>query len=171
MPIETPPRAPRAAAPHDWGAELRARGLRVTKQRLAVLGALHANQHSTVDEVHVAAMRELPTLTAQAIYLMLDDLIDAGLVRRLDAPRSAARFETRVGDNHHHLLCTSCGRIVDVDCAVGEAPCIHPDNSHGFEIEAADVLYRGRCPQCAKAAQGIDAAQETTPSTTTKQGE
>lgn len=133
----------------DWSAALRERSLRVTKQRLAVLGALERNPHATVDELHEAATRELPTLTSQAVYVMLDDLVAAGIVRRLDAPRSAARFETRVGDNHHHLLCTSCGRIVDVDCAVGEAPCLHPSNAHGFEVEAADVLYRGRCPACA----------------------
>lgn len=135
----------------DWSVALRERGLRITKQRLAVLGALHEHQHSTVDELHAAASESLPTLTSQAVYLMLDDLIGAGLVRRLDAPRSAARFETRAGDNHHHLLCTSCGRIVDVDCAVGEAPCMHPSDPHGFTVEITDVLFRGRCSDCADA--------------------
>lgn len=132
----------------DWSTVLRERGLRVTKQRLAVLGALQEHQHSTVDELHAAATAELPTLTSQAVYLMLDDLIAAGLVRRLDAPRSAARFETRTGDNHHHLMCTSCGRIVDVDCAVGTAPCMHPTDAHGFTVDVTDVLFRGRCADC-----------------------
>lgn len=144
----SPPASRTLVTSEDWSAALRERGLRVTKQRLAVLGALHEHQHSTVDQLHAAATVELPTLTAQAVYLMLDDLIAAGLVRRLDAPRQAARFETRADDNHHHLLCSECGRIVDVDCTVGEAPCLHPSNAHGYEIEAADVLYRGRCPDC-----------------------
>ena len=135
-------------APTDWSARLREQGLRVTRQRLAVLEALEAHPHATVEELHAHAVASCATLTAQAVYLMLDDLARAELVRRLDAPRSAARFETRVGDNHHHLQCVECGRIVDIDCVVGEAPCLHPSEAHGFALDIADVLFRGRCPAC-----------------------
>ena len=132
----------------DWSVALRDRGLRVTRQRVAVLQALSEHPHATVETLHARARDELPTLTAQAVYLMLDGLVAAGLVRRFDAPRQPARFETRVNDNHHHLLCTVCARIVDIDCAVGAAPCLEPTGEHGFEIEAADVIFRGRCAEC-----------------------
>lgn len=144
-----------ATAPHvpDWTPLLRERGLRVTKQRLAVLEALHASPHASAEDVHAAAAAlaaELGQtgLTLQAVYLILADLTRAGLLRRVDAPRQSARYETRVGDNHHHIVCERCGRIEDVDCAVGEAPCLTASDTHGFSVHTAEVTYSGLCPAC-----------------------
>lgn|GEM_PF-1128680 len=141
-----------------WQAVLRASGRRVTQQRLAVLDALDRAPHSTIEHVHALAAQRLPQLTLQGVYLMLGDLETAGIVRRFDAVRSAVRYETRVGDNHHHLLCRVCARIVDVDCVIGEAPCLTPSSTHGFSVESAEVVFRGVCADCVRAGEGAATA-------------
>ena len=133
---------------------LRERGLRVTAQRLAVLRAVHDPDatgqpgHVTVDAVAEAVRAEVGAISLQAVYDALGALADAGLVRRIQPAGSPARFEARVGDNHHHVVCRGCGRIADVDCAVGAAPCLTPVDDRGFTIDEAEVLYWGHCPRC-----------------------
>ncbi len=130
---------------------LRARGLRVTAPRLAVLAVLdELPPHVTVDQVEHAAQQRLGTLSTQAVYDILGALQTAGLVRRIEPAGSPARFETRVGDNHHHLICRSCGLTVDVDCAIGDPPCLTPSDPAGFEIDEAEIVFWGRCPACTR---------------------
>ena len=155
-----PARAPETDAAHgaaslSWAARLRARGLRVTKQRLAVLNALVQSPHATADQVLEQVRHSLPEITVQSVYTVLHSLTDAGLLRQLDLANSPARYETRVEDNHHHAVCTECGRIEDVACAVGHAPCLAPAETHGMTIRVADVVYQGLCADCAR---GADAA-------------
>ncbi|MCC3300301.1 Fur family transcriptional regulator [Arthrobacter sp. zg-Y895] len=144
------------AAPQEttarWSDELRAHGRRVTKQRLAVLRTVDTAPHSVADDVAAGVRRELPDISLQSVYVILADLTETGLLRKIETPDSPARYETRVNDNHHHAICTECGRIEDVDCAVGHAPCLTPGNTHGMTIQIADVLYRGICTDCAAAA-------------------
>jgi Fe2+ or Zn2+ uptake regulation protein len=128
---------------------LRAVGLRVTRPRLAVLDAVHTNPHGDTEALISAARARLGALSHQAVYDVLNALTDRGLVRRIQPPGSVARYEARVGDNHHHLVCRSCGLITDVDCATGAAPCLVPSQSHGFLLDEAEVIYWGRCPSCA----------------------
>jgi Fur family ferric uptake transcriptional regulator len=132
-------------------AALRGAGLRVTRPRLAVLAQLAHHAHADVDTITQGVRAELGTVSTQAVYDVLAALTRAGLVRRIEPAGSPARFEVRVGDNHHHLICRSCGDIVDVDCAVGERPCLHASDTHGYEIDEAEVIYWGRCPRCAPA--------------------
>jgi len=127
---------------------LRERGLHVTAQRLAVLRALAAAPHSTADHVDKAVRAELGAISRQAVYDSLGALTDAGLLRRIEPAGSAARYERRVGDNHHHLVCRTCGAMVDVDCAV---PCLTPADDAGYEVDEAEVVYWGRCPGCLRA--------------------
>ncbi|MGP9501396.1 Fur family transcriptional regulator [Specibacter sp. AOP5-B1-6] len=127
---------------------LRAVSLRVTRPRVAVLGAVSAAPHADADTIIGAVRTELGSVSKQAVYDVLAALVEAGLVRRIEPSGSPARFETRVGDNHHHVVCRNCGNIADVDCAVGEAPCLHASNSHGFAIDEAEVIYWGTCPDC-----------------------
>jgi Fur family transcriptional regulator, stress-responsive regulator len=128
---------------------LRSRGLRATGPRLAVLGALaELPSHVTVEQVERAARARIGTLSTQAVYDILRALHDVGLVRRIEPAGSPALFETRVGDNHHHVVCRSCGSIADVECAVGEAPCLTASDDAGFQIGEAEVIYWGRCPDC-----------------------
>ena len=127
---------------------LKARNLQVTPQRVAVLRALAASPHSTADEVHRLVQAELGTVSRQAVYDALAALTDRRLLRRIEPAGSPARYEDRVGDNHHHLVCRSCGRMVDVDCATGEAPCLSPQDGAGYEIDEAEVTYWGRCGDC-----------------------
>ena len=127
---------------------LREAQLRVTRPRLAVLEQLRLHPHSDADTVARGARDELGHVSTQAVYDVLAALTLAGLVRRIEPAGSPARFELRVGDNHHHLVCRSCGEIVDVDCAVGEVPCLHASDDHGYAIEEAEVVYWGRCPTC-----------------------
>jgi Fe2+ or Zn2+ uptake regulation protein len=115
-----------------WAAALRAHGRRVTKQRLAVLAAVEHHPHSPAENILAAAREELPELTAQSVYVVLGDLTDLHMLRRFEPPHSPALYETRVGDNHHHAICISCGRVEDVDCAVGHAPCLTPALERGF---------------------------------------
>ena len=130
-------------------AVLKQRGLRVTAQRLAVLRAVSDLPHVTADSVAERARGEIGSISTQAVYNALADLTESGLVRRIQPAGSPARYEDRVGDNHHHLICRVCDRMVDVDCAVGERPCLTADEDHGYEIDEAEGIYWGRCPECA----------------------
>jgi Fe2+ or Zn2+ uptake regulation protein len=128
---------------------LRGADLRVTRPRVAVLSAVHDHPHADTDSILGATRERLPDVSHQAVYDVLRALTVAGLVRRLQPPGSVARYEARVGDNHHHVVCRTCGAIVDVDCAVGYAPCLSAADGAGFEIDEAEVIYWGRCPSCA----------------------
>ncbi|POH74254.1 Fur family transcriptional regulator [Arthrobacter glacialis] len=127
---------------------LRAASLRVTRPRVAVLAAVNSHPHADADTIIGAVRVVLGSVSKQAVYDVLAALVEADLVRRIEPSGSPARFETRVGDNHHHVVCRSCGNIADVDCAVGEAPCLHASNSHGFVIDEAEVIYWGSCRDC-----------------------
>jgi Fur family transcriptional regulator, stress-responsive regulator len=127
---------------------LRDAALRVTKPRLAVLAAVHRHAHADTDEVINAVRTELPEVSHQAVYDVLRALTGAGLVRRIQPSNSLARYEARVGDNHHHVVCRSCGAIADVDCAVGHTPCLTASDDHGFVVDEAEVIYWGTCPAC-----------------------
>ena len=127
---------------------LRSVDLRVTRPRVAVLAAVHGLPHATTESIIEATRRELPRVSHQAVYGVLGALTDAGLVRRIQPMGSVARYEARTGDNHHHLVCRSCGAITDVDCAVGTAPCLTPSDDAGYQIDEAEVIYWGRCPEC-----------------------
>ncbi|MDP3714235.1 MAG: Fur family transcriptional regulator [Mycobacteriales bacterium] len=127
---------------------LRAADLRVTRPRLAVLEAVHARPHADTDTLIRAAREGLGDLSHQAVYDVLRVLTSAGLVRRIEPSGSVARYEARVGDNHHHVVCRACGRIADVDCAVDETPCLTASEDHGFVIDEAEVVYWGTCPDC-----------------------
>jgi Fur family ferric uptake transcriptional regulator len=129
-------------------AALRAAGLRVTAPRIAVLAEMTDAKHMTADQVALAARDRLGTISTQAVYDVLGALTKAGLLRRIEPAGSPARYETRIADNHHHVVCRSCGAITDVDCVVGEAPCLSPDNASGFVIDEAEVTFWGLCPDC-----------------------
>lgn len=132
----------------DPAAMLREKSLRVTRPRLAVLSALAAHPHADVEAIAGAARAELGSVSTQAVYDVLKALTEAGLVRRIEPAGSPARFEARVGDNHHHVVCRKCGEIADVDCAVGAAPCLTASNTQGFVVDEAEVTYWGLCPGC-----------------------
>jgi Fur family ferric uptake transcriptional regulator len=142
---------PTVPATTDLERMLRGASLRVTRPRVAVLGAVHAHPHADTAAIIGHVRADLGDVSHQAVYDVLRALDDAGLVRRIQPPGSVARYESRVGDNHHHLVCRSCGTIEDVDCAVGAAPCLSAAEDHGFVIEEAEVVYRGLCPACAVA--------------------
>lgn len=127
---------------------LRHHGLQVTAQRLAVLRAVSTRPHGTADDIAEFVRAEIGTISRQAVYDALGVLSEKGLIRRIQPAGSPARYEDRVGDNHHHLICRGCGRTVDVDCAVGHAPCLDAADDSGFEIDEAEVVYWGRCPDC-----------------------
>ncbi|WBB71175.1 Fur family transcriptional regulator [Micromonospora sp. WMMD812] len=127
---------------------LRRAALRVTRPRLAVLTAVHADPHADTVSIFGAVRRVLPDVSHQAVYDVLRALTDARLVRRIQPSGSVARYESRVGDNHHHVVCRSCGVIADVDCAVGETPCLTASDDLGFSIDEAEVVYWGLCPEC-----------------------
>lgn len=130
---------------------LREASLRVTRPRVAVLGAVSQHPHADTDSVIRAVRAELPDVSHQTVYDSLNALTAAGLVRRIQPSGSVARYESRVGDNHHHVVCRACGVIADVDCAVGEAPCLTATDDLGFTIDEAEVIYWGLCPDCATA--------------------
>ncbi|TCO45132.1 Fur family ferric uptake transcriptional regulator [Kribbella antiqua] len=136
------------AVDSDLHQMLREVALRVTRPRVAVLHAVHAHPHADTDTIIQATRRELPEVSHQAVYDVLRALTDARLLRRIQPAGSVARYEARVADNHHHVVCRSCGAIEDVDCAVGEAPCLHPSDRHGFSVDEAEVVYWGLCPAC-----------------------
>ncbi|MDQ2796033.1 MAG: transcriptional repressor [Actinomycetota bacterium] len=127
---------------------LRGAGLRVTTQRLAVLDALVEFPHATVTVVTSTVQDRLGKVSTQAIYDVLEACVSAGLVRRIEPAGSPARFEIRTGDNHHHLVCRACGRTTDVDCVVGGRPCLTPSDDAGYEVDEAEVLFWGLCPDC-----------------------
>jgi Fe2+ or Zn2+ uptake regulation protein len=127
---------------------LRGAGLRVTRPRLAVLAAVQARPHAETDTVLDAVRADIGDVSHQAVYDVLRALTGAGLVRRIQPSGSVARYETRTGDNHHHVVCRSCGAIADVDCAVGHAPCLAASDDNGFVIDEAEVVYWGTCPAC-----------------------
>jgi Fur family transcriptional regulator, stress-responsive regulator len=135
----------------DYERTVRGAGLRVTRPRLAVLSAVHDHPHADTHSIIAVVRRDHGEVSHQAVYDVLRDLTDAGLVRRLQPTGSLARYEARVGDNHHHVVCRSCGAIVDVDCAIGDAPCLTPVDDFGYEIGEAEVIYWGRCPECVAA--------------------
>ena len=127
---------------------LRQRGIQVTAQRLAVFRAVAAQPHITADLVAEIVRAEIGAISLQSVYDALGVLVAEGLIRRIQPAGSPARFEDRVGDNHHHLICRVCGRVVDIDCAVGTAPCLTAVDDMGYEIDEAEVAYWGRCPDC-----------------------
>ena len=127
---------------------LRGVALRVTRPRVAVLSAVHDHPHADTDSIIGVVRTDLGDVSTQAVYDVLRALTAAGLLRRIEPPGSVARYEARVGDNHHHVVCRSCGAIADVDCAVGSAPCLTASDDHGFVIDEAEVIYWGLCPGC-----------------------
>ncbi|WP_309135499.1 Fur family transcriptional regulator [Cellulomonas sp.] len=130
---------------------LRERGLRVTAPRLAVLDALSGRGHLDADEVLGHVRATLPSVSVQAVYDVLHALTGAGLLRRIEPAGHPARYERRVGDNHHHVVCRGCGAVDDVDCVVGHAPCLVPSSTSGFAVESAEVTFWGLCPTCRQA--------------------
>jgi len=132
----------------DPADTLRQRGIQVTAQRLAVLRAVSGQPHITADAVAEAVRAEIGAISLQSVYDALGVLVAEHLIRRIQPAGSPARFEDRVGDNHHHLICRVCGRVVDIDCAVGSAPCLTASDDNGYEIDEAEVAYWGRCPDC-----------------------
>jgi Fur family ferric uptake transcriptional regulator len=141
----------------EWGSEvdseamLRSASLRATRQRVAVLDAVSVHPHADTESVIGAVREREPSVSHQAVYDALAALTIAGLVRRIQPSGSVARYETRVADNHHHVVCRSCGAIADVDCATGDTPCLTASDTHGFSIDEAEVIYWGTCPACSTA--------------------
>ncbi|MGH8882205.1 MAG: Fur family transcriptional regulator [Stackebrandtia sp.] len=135
----------------DFERMLRGVALRVTRPRVAVLTAVHAHPHADTESIIGVVREDLGEVSHQAVYDVLRALTAAGLVRRIEPPGSVARYESRVGDNHHHVVCRSCGAIADVDCAVGTMPCLTASDDQGFAIDEAEVIYWGLCPGCSTA--------------------
>ncbi len=135
----------------DYEEMLRGASLRVTRPRIAVLAAVHDHPHADTDSIIGVVRAELGEVSTQAVYDVLRALTDAGLVRRIEPAGSVARYESRVSDNHHHVVCRSCGAVADVDCAVGHTPCLTASEDHGYSIDEAEVTYWGLCPTCSTA--------------------
>lgn len=127
---------------------LRAVSLRVTRPRLAVLGAVHEVPHADTTSILRHVRADLGEVSQQAVYDVLNALTTAAVVRRIHVPGSVVRYEARVGDNHHHVVCRSCGAIADVECVVGQVPCLTASNTHGFAVDEAEIVFRGFCPEC-----------------------
>ena len=142
-----------AEASADPASLLREHGVQVTAQRLAVMRAVSSRPHSTADRIEELVRTEIGAISRQAVYDALGTLTDKGLIRRIQPARSPARYEDRVDDNHHHLVCRGCGITVDVDCATGSAPCLQPDSVHGFSVDEAEIVFWGRCPACQSASE------------------
>ncbi len=140
-----------APGPPTTAEELRGAGLRVTAARVALLQTVRAGDHLDVEAITSGVRERIGHVSLQAVYEALHALTAAGLVRRIEPAGGPARFEGRVGDNHHHVVCRSCGVVADVDCAVGEAPCLTASDDHGFSIGEAEVVYWGLCPECSTA--------------------
>jgi Fur family transcriptional regulator, stress-responsive regulator len=136
------------ATASDFERMVRGVGLRVTRPRVAVLSAVHGHPHADTDSIIGFVRADLGDVSHQAVYDVLRALTDAGLLRRIQPMGSVARYEARIADNHHHVVCRSCGAIADVDCAVGDTPCLTAADDSGFEIDEAEVVYWGRCPAC-----------------------
>jgi Fe2+ or Zn2+ uptake regulation protein len=139
----------------DPAGLLRQQGFKVTAQRLAVLRAVSASPHLTAEDLVEVVRADIAAVSRRAVYDAVNVLADMGLLRRIQPAGSAARYESRVGDNHHHLICRSCARMVDVDCAVGDVPCLTASDDAGYDIDEAEVIYWGRCPTCRQAAEGV----------------
>jgi Fur family ferric uptake transcriptional regulator len=135
---------------HEIEHQLRQNGLQITAQRLAVMRAVSSHPHATADELIEDVRAVIGSISRQAVYDTLSVLVEKHLVRRIQPAGSAARYEDRVDDNHHHLICRDCGRMYDIDCAVGYTPCLTANDDHDFEIDEAEVIYWGRCPSCRK---------------------
>ncbi len=150
----------RGAPDRDAAAVLRGRGLQVTAQRLAVLRAVSTHPHATAEALIDAVRADIGAISRQGMYDVLGQLAEVGLVRRIQPMGSPARFEDRVADNHHHLVCRGCGTVVDVDCAVGAAPCLIAANDEGYVIDEAEVCYWGRCPSCQSADPAVAMSTE-----------
>ncbi|MEO6653243.1 MAG: Fur family transcriptional regulator [Ilumatobacteraceae bacterium] len=140
---------------------LRHHGVQVTAQRLAIMRSVSAHPHLTADELADDVRSVIGSISRQAVYDTLAVLVDKRLIRRIHPAGSGARYEDRVGDNHHHLICRSCASMFDIDCAVGDVPCLTADDDHGFEIDEAEVVYWGRCPACRLAARASEGAAST----------
>ncbi|NLE82754.1 MAG: transcriptional repressor [Rhodococcus sp.] len=136
------------ASHFDPTGQLRSVGLRVTAPRVAVLNMVARHPHSDADDIAAAVRAELGSVSTQAVYDVLKACVGAGLLRRIEPAGSPARYETRTGDNHHHLVCRACGTVVDVDCVVGSAPCLTASDTHGFALDEAEVTFWGLCPNC-----------------------
>lgn len=136
----------------DYASEVRAAGLRVTSGRAVVLEILSATPHTSADGVLAKVAPRLPGTSAQSVYNILNDLTRVGLLRRFEPAGSPALYERQLGDNHHHLVCSGCGRVADLDCVVGQAPCLEPSQNHGFALTHADVTFWGVCADCQAAA-------------------
>jgi Fur family ferric uptake transcriptional regulator len=141
-----------------WAPRLRAAGLRVTRPRLAVLDVLAEHPHADADTIVTGARAVHPSLSPQAVYGVLKALVAVGLARRIEPAGAPALYELRVGDNHHHLVCRSCGAVADVDCVIGAAPCLAPSDTAGYVVDEAEVVFWGLCPTCRAAPVG-EAAQ------------
>ena len=139
----------------DPAALLRERGVQVTAQRLSTLRAVSGRPHSTADAIAEDVRADIGAISRQAVYDTLGLLVEKGLIRRIQPARSPALYEDRVGDNHHHLICRTCGKTVDVECAVGETPCLTAADDSGFQIDEAEVIYWGTCPKCLAATSGV----------------
>jgi Fur family transcriptional regulator, stress-responsive regulator len=139
----------------DFESLLREADLRVTRPRLAALTAVHEHPHADTNAIIDAVGEDLGEVSVQAVYDVLRALTDAGLLRRIQPAGSVARYEARVDDNHHHVICRSCGAIADVDCATGTTPCLTASEDHGFAIDEAEVIYWGRCPECLAAKKPV----------------
>lgn len=159
----------RAVLP-DLAELLRRHRVQVTAQRLAVLRAVSDRPHATADDIEDIVRTEIGSISRQAVYDALGTLTETGLIRRIQPARSPARYEDRVDDNHHHLVCRTCGRMVDVDCAVGSRPCLEAADDHGFTIDEAEVIYWGQCPACRAAAETDSAVRAPITSELSNQG-
>jgi Fe2+ or Zn2+ uptake regulation protein len=137
----------------DLDTTIREAGLRATAGRVAVLEALHSMAHTDAERIFRTVSGVLPTTSIQSVHNILTDLTTAGLIRRIEPAGSAALYERRTGDNHHHIVCTACGAVGDVDCVTGEAPCLIPSETGGFTVQTAEVTFWGLCPSCQNAAQ------------------
>lgn len=145
----------------DYQQMLRGAILRVTRPRLAVLQSVELHAHADTETILGAVHQDFPEVSRQAVYDSLHTLADAGLIRRIQPAGSVARYESRTGDNHHHMVCRSCGTIVDVDCAVGRAPCLAPSEGNGFSVDEAEVTYWGLCADCSVIATAPPPVQTT----------
>ncbi len=151
------------AALIDQADLIRQRGFKVTAQRLAVLRAVTSRPHLTADEVFDVVRSDVEAISRRSVYDAVTFLAEIGLLRRIQPAGSPARYEDRVGDNHHHLICRACGRTVDVDCAVGARPCLTAADAAGYEIDEAEVIYWGRCPACRNVSGATSSSERPRP--------
>lgn len=154
---------PRETPRAELHQQLRAVGLRVTAPRVAVLEFVHAHPHSTADVVASYVREHLGGVSTQTVYDVLRICAERGLLRRIEPAGSAVRYETRTGDNHHHLVCRRCGHVTDVDCVIGASPCLNPDQGYGYLVEEAEITFWGLCPGCRESPVPLPARDEGAP--------